>query len=231
MAFETVNPATGIWLGRGLRYLLLQEDLNTFSRADSPVREIPDRLAARRPPAPKRMEATQRPEPKKAPDWKPVPEADWPPEWQAQFGLTKRGKVVWTYANLGKDLAAGKNSGQADTAEEAQARARRSQMLRNLIGALGYPAGTHTFWPCQLGDAVQSDLFWSGVRALGSRGVIILGVECACALLESAGARPFTAKIFRGQKAMVLRALEDYSDADTGQIVSFLRSSLAQIVR
>lgn len=233
MAFEIVNPAAGIWLARGLRYLLMPEDL-AESRQSVQTARIPERKAqgGRLPrPAPERPKAqSPAPEPRRKPEWKPLPESSWPAIWREQFGHTKRGRIVWTYANIGKDLLAGRNPDSAESVESAQARARRSQMLRKLLGALKYPAGTHTFWPCQLEESLEPEIFWSGVRALGSRGVIILGEDCATALLGSK-ASPFTSPIFRGHRAIVLRALEDYSDQDHESIVSFLRSILAQVVR
>lgn len=233
MAFEVVNPAAGIWLARGLHHLLMPEDLpaspGSSQSAPTPGQRPQCKRPARISPA---HADPARPvqEPKRNPEWKPLPEASWPAAWREQYGHTKRGKIVWTYADIGKDLLAGRNPDPSESVELTQARARRSQMLRKLLGALKYPAGTHTFWPCKLEDSVQPDLFWSGVRALGSRGVIILGEECAASLLGSS-ASPFTSRIFRSHKAIVLRALEDYSERDHDSIISFLRSILAQIVR
>ncbi len=234
MAFETLNPFAALWSGHGLRYLLLPGHLRQtavqpeVATAPKPARK-PE--AWRRPPPRRETPAPAAAKPdRSAPAWKPTPLADWPEQWREQFGRTKPGQVVWTYADIGKDLRAGRNHDPAEAAGAAEARARRSQILRRLLAELKFRPGTHTFWPCQFDDAPDPDLFWSGVTAMRSRYVIVFGGACATALVNAELA-PLRWKMFRGHKIMALAEIDGFSESRFASSLSFLRSCMGGLFR
>ena len=107
-----------------------------------------------------------------------------PPVWAERLAATRRGLIVWTYADLGQDLLGVQSEGLA---------ARRA-FLGQLLKDMNNPAGTHTFWPVSLpqGQAGQvgpdipflpnADAFWSGLAKLGARAVVALGDPAVQAL-------------------------------------------------
>ena len=110
-----------------------------------------------------------------------------PPIWAERLAATRRGLIVWTYADLGQDLLGVQSEGLA---------ARRA-FLGQLLKDMNNPAGTHTFWPVSLpqGQAVQAgqvapggpsvpnaDAFWAGMGKLGARAVVAMGAPAVQAL-------------------------------------------------
>ncbi len=120
----------------------------------------------------------------------------WPHPWQERFAQTKPARVIWTYWNLGHDLC-----GEAST--------ERRTFLRRILQDLKHPAGTHSFWPHTLPSPTAPEqlqpnipVFWSGVRQLGARVLVILGEDSA----QKLGYEPFEApfKEFHKQGKLVI---------------------------
>lgn len=106
------------------------------------------------------------------------PPAAWTADWQTLLARTRPGIVGWTYYGLGHDLCGTPNT-------------QRRSRLTELIGYLGMPAGTHTFWPVGLpgmdedGNLILKpceDCFWHGLRRLQSRVLIVMGSPAARAI-------------------------------------------------
>ena len=104
----------------------------------------------------------------------PASPRDYPEAWRPLLERTKPAPILWTYAELGEDLA-----GRGDK--------ERSACLRRLIGSLQLPKGSSAFWPVRLslpgeGESAPSapeatgDFFQAGLRHLAPKVVILLGV-------------------------------------------------------
>ena len=99
-----------------------------------------------------------------------LPVESWPESWLAlknRRPLPPRPLVLWTYAGLGEDLTG--------TPDET-----RRQVIVRMLLELRHPGGTHVFWPCGLqgehpGDG--PDLFWSGVKLLNPRVLLLFGSD------------------------------------------------------
>lgn len=93
-----------------------------------------------------------------------------PRGWQELLAKTPAAPVVWTYAELGDDLA-------------GNAVAERSASLRRIIQALQLPRGTSAFWPVALPAAAPhqeqgasaSGCFGHGLTKISPKVVIFLG--------------------------------------------------------
>lgn len=227
MAFENLNPVAAIWKGHGLRYLIrpadYQEAVAPPKAEAAPIR--PAREFAR-PVSPVAAKSQPKSPPRAAePEWQPAPVAEWPEIWQKTLAKTKKARVAWTFKSLGEDLLAGKPGDQNSP------RARRSQILRFLLGQLRHPAGSHTFWPAQM--EAESDpeinLFWSGVAELGCRGVVILDPDYA-SQLTGAKRSAFNFGKYRGFQFWVLPAIDSLDENSGGRVIAYLRGALAYIV-
>ena len=104
-----------------------------------------------------------------------IPVEQWPTPWLAlknRRPLPARPQVLWTYAGLGEDL-----SGRPD--ED------RRRVIVRMLTELRHPAGTHVFWPFSLPGAEpmgESSLFWSGVKLLDPRVLLLFGSDTRDAL-------------------------------------------------
>lgn len=113
-----------------------------------------------------------------------LPPERWPAAWQAlknRRPLPSRPLVLWTYAGLGDDLTA------------APDEARRRVVVR-MLTELKHPAGTHVFWPFALtGEASspEASLFWSGVKMLDPRVLLLFGSDTRDALDMPKTLKPF----------------------------------------
>lgn len=224
MAFEYLNPVAAIWLQSGLRYLIQPEETVPEAEPAAEARSVAARPA--RSPATSRP-ASVAPSPETKGDaWRPLPVEDWPEEWQALFARTKKGRIAWTYAKLGPDLLAAARP-QTD-AGEAQARAARSRILRRILAGLAHPAGTHTFWPAQLtlDGSPEIEIFWSGLQALGCRGVILLDPDYARLLCKDGQLRPYMQGKIRTHFIWPLPPIESLAEADFQRIIPYLRGAL-----
>ncbi len=120
----------------------------------------------------------------------------WPAPWQERFAQTKPARVIWTYWNLGHDLC-------------GESSAERRAFLKRILQDLKHPPGTHSFWPHTLPDLSSPEqlqpnipVFWSGVRQLGARVLVILGEGSAQKLGYDAFDAPF--KEFHKQGKLVI---------------------------
>ena len=98
------------------------------------------------------------------------PVEQWPASWLAlknRRPLPPRPLVLWTYAGLGEDLTG--------TPDEV-----RRRVIVRMLMELHHPGGTHVFWPCGLAGEKPEDgpaLFWSGVRLLNPRVLLLFGSD------------------------------------------------------
>ena len=113
-------------------------------------------------------------------DSAPLSSRAYPEAWRSLLERTNPAPILWTYAELGEDLA-----GRGDK--------ERSACLRRLIGSLQLPKGSSVFWPVRLaspndGESAPAplngeesapggigDFFQAGLRHLAPKVVIILG--------------------------------------------------------
>ena len=255
MAFANINCATAIWQSWGLKYIFRPADASGAddSRKNAP-REIsggkapgaPAKLWPRRGPdtgggceapdnrrpAPLRKDSQQPTQSVQLAKFRPTPPEQWPSIWREQLRQTRPGVIAWTYWHLGADLLGDKHP-QFNQEEQA----RRRGIMGRLLGALGHPAGTHTFWPTQLdmteNPQAQPDIFWSGLKALGCRGLLIFGSQAAWPLLNTRSARPFQSERCNGIFIYVLNDMDKLADDQEQfrQTVAYLRSSLGIFVR
>ncbi|WP_294445478.1 hypothetical protein [uncultured Mailhella sp.] len=99
-----------------------------------------------------------------------LPVEQWPASWLAlknRRPLPPRPLVLWTYAGLGEDL-----TGRPDDV--------RRQVIVRMLMELRHPGGTHVFWPCGLAGEKPEDgpaLFWSGVKLLNPRVLLLFGSD------------------------------------------------------
>lgn len=99
-----------------------------------------------------------------------LPVENWPASWLAlknRRPLPPRPLVLWTYAGLGEDL-----TGRPDEV--------RRQVIVRMLMELRHPGGTHVFWPCGLVGEKPEDgpaLFWSGVKLLNPRVLLLFGSD------------------------------------------------------
>lgn len=149
------------------------------------------------------------------------PPALWPAVWQERLTKTAPAVVLWTYWALGEDLCL-----RPDPARRA--------LLQKLLGDLGHPSGTHSFWPAALPastasptasptappDAPQEadaspkelqanpEIFWAGVQALKARALVVMGSPALKALDLPPRLRPFQQTRHQGRLIVVLRDVD-----------------------
>lgn len=158
-----------------------------------------------------------------------VPLEHWPPLWRERLRATGKAPVLWTYLELGEDFYGTPNP---------QRRALFGRLLRDL----GHKSGTHSFWPCALpaqpakgGQAVltpDAGLFWSGVRELGARALLVFG-EAAFAAMGIAPLAPLRQVRRQGLLIMSLPPAEELV-ANPGRyapMLSFVRTALQRFTR
>lgn len=262
MAFADLNPLYALWQRHGLDCLLMPEDVNAFThepaKQSAPAPASPSG-AAQPPPAgascrarephPARRKETSRQsgqagqtrpplarhsgnaeDSMDGENWLPLPPHAWPGPWREHLDSVKPGLVLWTYWNLGQDLCD----------SQAEGRAGRRVFLRRLLTDLGHPAGTHTFWPACLPDCPSAgeylpnaDVFWSGARRLGARGVVVMGSAAAKALGLPGGLRPLQQTRHYGHLVWVLWDVDYllHEDQRYAAMLAFLRQALRQVTR
>lgn len=222
VAFAYLNPLVALWQSGGLRYVLAPDVIRQKNPAppktSEPRKSAP--ITRREPPTPPRERPRQ-----KEQKWSPEPPENWPAVWRARLEQTQKGKIAWAYWRLGDDLC-----GATDDPEKAA----RRQLLAKLIKELGFPKGSHAFWPPTLpGDPnVDPRLFWSALHALGCRGTILLGSEIARAVMPDSDPKPLTRSRLNGQFVWILRDI-NYLAANPQHYeptLLFLRQSLGRFV-
>lgn len=253
MAFAYVNPVSALWAGQGLQYLLVPEGragawadagqtpppLAKSASPGSPAPAArPAPRAQRRIPPSASGAASPAAVPGDAPpaggSWRPAPPQNWPEAWRRRLEATRPGSVLWTYDALGADLCD----------ETAPGRQERRDFLRRLLRDLGHPGGTHTFWPARLpAGAAQApqpdsyaacpDAFWSGVRALGARGVVVLGGRAARAVGLPEDVTPPRQLRYRGNIVWLLWEVESLCATPSryASMLALLRQGILPVLR
>lgn len=180
----------------------------------------------RRTPIPRRPDPE--PEPRPAPPaptagreaWRPLPAGSWPEAWRVRLKATRPGLIAWSYAALGRDLAR-----IPDPPDAACSAADRGNLLRRFWHEdLRYPAGTHTLWPVCLpgpdaSDVPNPDAFWSGLRILKVRGLVLMGSQALRAAdmgvrVQAQNALP-TSSWHRGLKVWIVWSPENLLAAES----------------
>jgi hypothetical protein len=151
-----------------------------------------------------------------------------PPAWEELLRKTPAAPLLWTYAELGEDLRGSGNRA-------------RSAALRELVGRLGLPRGSSSFWPLILerspsfpetDPAPEAVFFQQGLNLLRPLAVIFFGERC-CSLsgLALACRLPFTQEIKDGRLFLLLPAWGGLL-ADKGlreRSFSYLHAALSSI--
>ncbi len=115
-----------------------------------------------------------------------IPPQQWPKQWQDCFYKIRSAYVLWTYWALGDDMGGAPN-------------AERRALLQRFLKDLNHPSGTHAFWPVAMpvsqGESRElvfhNEIFWSGVRLLKARALVIFGEKATTALGLQASSKPF----------------------------------------
>ncbi|MDR3320517.1 MAG: hypothetical protein LBS77_06350 [Desulfovibrio sp.] len=188
MAFEAVGFYATLWQGQGINWILLPENPSEPWFASLPRPQPAARTTLRpipfappsTPAADGREKMTpQAPERQTEAKWTPVPQNLWPSPWRERIAAVRRGRIVWTYWELGRDLCQNSNPG-------------RRALFQRLITDLAHPGGTYTFFPVcvpapqdQENPAVyapDAEIFWSALKQLGARATLIMGEAAVKAL-------------------------------------------------
>lgn len=148
----------------------------------------------------------------------------WPSEWKDRFEKTPLAPVVWCYSLLGLDLS---GAGSVE----------RSSCLRSIIGKLGLPKGSSSFWPCSLPDEKgemykREELFRGGLNLLNPKAIVFIGDE----LVESVSPEltlniPYTQQVYRG---CLYTLLPDFSclqndPSQIARVCSYLKSAFSGV--
>ena len=126
-----------------------------------------------------------------------LPVEAWPASWLAlknRRPLPARPLVLWTYAGLGEDL-----TGAPDET--------RRRVIVRMLMELRHPGGTHVFWPCGLAGEKPEDgpaLFWSGVKLLNPRVLLLFGSDARDALSMPKTLLPFCQERVNGRLVIQL---------------------------
>lgn len=254
MAFDIVNPQNLFLRSLGLEYLLLpdsspdtlegrkaetgeiltqgapQKPVQRAARFDSSYHKTGAKLSSATKPEAKTSAQPARPA-ARTPAFTAAPFEEWPKIWQDQFKKTARGKLIWTYWQLGSDLL-----GLAG--EDSEGRGQRSDFLRKVIQELAQPKGTHTFWPMALPDengqyTANPVLFWSGVEALQCRAVVMLGSAAAVPLVPGKKLQPLDEFRLHGHMVWILRDIGPLLDSPTWyqMTLAFLKNAFHNHLR
>lgn len=253
MAFEDVSPAAAIWQGSGLRYILMPQGGNIGKMTGRGVeRRAPVNLASSvfnlKSPAgtpcgarnglchAAKSVASPSATASQKTVFTPLPFVEWPAVWQEQFQRTKKGLFGWTYWDLGSDLLTAHDKGVLSEAR-AQAKNERARVMGRLLRELGHPSGTHTFWPpyLELTDEGEPkpELFWSGLKLLGCRGVIIFGSRAARTLIPKPGLRPLQQLRQNGFQVWIMKDLSglEQDQEHYARMLIFLKETLRVFIR
>lgn len=161
-----------------------------------------------------------------------LPPELWPLAWQQRLARTRPGRIAWTYRELGRDFLSA----------EDPATARRREFFGRLIRDLSHPAGSHTFWPAclpartpdgSLGEnQYDPRVYWSGLKKLGARGIVVMDREVARAIGLPDTLRPLQQIMHNGFFVWFLWDAEVMSNdlERYGSMLAYLRSALRMIV-
>lgn len=216
MAFENITLAGKIWRPYGLEHIILPLQVQAIKEAAEEKPRAASQVAAPKQTAVIHKFAPAQPNiqpPQKKESWKPVPVEEWPQIWRDQFKNTRHANIAWTYWNLGADLLSVGKRIELTPLEAEKSQARFS-FLRKFMADLGLPKSLSTFWPPYLSadpDAkAQPEYFWSGLRFLNCRGVVIMGSPAARALLQKKQLQPLTQLLEKGQRVWILWDIETF---------------------
>lgn len=175
-----------------------------------------------------------------------LPVEQWPKAWQERLNSTvatsKGVPVLWTYWALGEDLSGAPNAPRRD-------------ILRQIIGALHSPRGTHCFWPIALpsedtlasqatentAEGVVSQpmellanapLFLAGLTILAPRVCVVMGSKALRTILPHSTVGPFQQTEYGRLLFLVLPDM-DMLLAERERIprvVAYLRSALSPFI-
>ncbi|HJD96039.1 hypothetical protein [Mailhella massiliensis] len=123
------------------------------------------------------------------------PVESWPETWLAlknRRPLPPCPLVLWSYFGLGEDL-----TGVPDE--------KRRKVIVRMLMELRHPGGTHVFWPCNLpGEENGAALFWSGVKLLNPRVLLLFGSDTRDALSMPKTLFPFCEERVNGRLVIQL---------------------------
>ena len=179
---ESLRP----WIESGLEFVYAPGGLAVEAQPQPPAPSQSAQSAAspqqvQRPtvrPEPPQIAPTPRP----AAPTQPTPAVNaggpFPEPWQSFLRFAKaEARIVWTYMELGLDLA-----GQSDP--------RRRSVLKNVQAHLKWPAGTINFWPVAAltHGALQPDnrMFWRGWELWRTPHIVCFGDEALSVVLPDA---------------------------------------------
>ena len=154
----------------------------SIAREPEPVRQDPPQAPApaRRPAAAQAPQAAPQAPGQPAPHAPPPPAqpSGFPEPWASYLSkVSPDHKMVWTYMELGYDLA-----GQAD--------ARRRTVVADLIKHLRLPPRPVAFWPVAVlqGDRLvtNAEIFWRGWKLWRTPHIVCFGVDALRAILPDA---------------------------------------------
>ena len=119
-----------------------------------------------------------------------LPVESWPETWLAlknRRPLPPSPLVLWTYFGLGEAL-----TGVPDET--------RKKVIVRMLMELRHPGGTHVFWPCNLpGEENGAALFWSGVKLLNPRVLLLFGSDARDVLAMPKTLFPFCEERVHGR--------------------------------
>ncbi len=154
----------------------------------------------------------------------PADPRDWPSAWSERFLKTSPAPVIWTYHELGLDLAG--LSGPST----------RGALFRKIIAELNLPRGSSAFWPCALPDPAAHNLlrsnpalFAAGLARLAPRVLIVSGKKALADIgLGDAALAPFNQLMVEGKLVVSVPDTADLSrnPAQAATTVSFLLAML-----
>lgn len=225
MAFDALDPVSAIWRGFGLTWLLVPEELRVKPRA-RPAQARGTREPARPAAPPKHQQSgpaspprDQQPGPAAPPKYLQV---EWPDAWSEQLEAARKGRIAWTYPDLGPDLLAARAGAPADAA-----RTRRGALLRRIVKDLGHPPGTHTFWPMRLESELRPDLFLAGCLKLNVRGIFIFGPESASQITGQASLSNYSLRRLGRWSVWCLPEIDSIDGGIYAKMLAYIRNSLA----
>lgn len=150
----------------------------------------------------------------------------WPQAWQDLLARTPvHFPLLWTYWALGEDLGGSPN-------------AERRDLLKQLLGLLAMPRGSHAFWPIALpneaGQLIENTpIFLAGIEYLCPRICIVMGSKVLRCILPQQKIGPFQQIRYGTQRLIVLPDMDMLlMDPKRLQAVAaYLRPTLAPFAR
>ena len=137
----------------------------------------------------------------------PDDRATWPEPWRGLIAKASPAPILWTYFELGTDLAGIERS------------ADRSAFFRNLLSELRLPRGSSAFWPCAMPEeeagagrvqlAGNPPLFAAGVAHLSPRAVVVFGERALAAIGLTGQAKYFRQIMVDGKLLLLLPEIEE----------------------